>query len=152
MLTIFAKRSSYCKSPKPVQFHKYYYRNFNNFPLWQLKDVKSHREDIRPTSQTSPTLTNNPSSKVPQNWKKLSSNDFSQCSLKIIRHIMRAPLRPSLYFRGIWTKFRLMFYLGTPWKRQKTGGFLMFSKGKEKEHWSKMVQSGMQITCRTYNL
>ena len=71
MLTIFVKCSSYCKSPKPVQFHKYYYRNFNNFPLWQLKDVKSHKEDIRPTSQTSPTLTDNPFVKSPPKLKKI---------------------------------------------------------------------------------
>ena len=32
-----------------------------------------------------------------------------------------------------------MFYFYTPWKHQKTGGFLMFSGGIEVEHWLKMA-------------
>ena len=32
--------------------------------------------------------------------------------------------------------FKPMFHFYTPWKRQKTSGFLMFSLGIEKEHWT----------------
>ena len=36
------------------------------------------------------------------------------------------------------THFKSMFYFYTPWKSQKTFGFLVFSGGKEMEHWVKM--------------
>ena len=42
------------------------------------------------------------------------------------------------YFGQILTHFRPMFHFYTPWKHQKTGGFLMFSGGIEMEHWLKM--------------
>ena len=42
------------------------------------------------------------------------------------------------YFDQILTHFRPMFHFYTPWKHQKTGGFLMFSGGIEMEHWLKM--------------
>ena len=34
--------------------------------------------------------------------------------------------------------FQPMFYFNTPWKYQKTRGFLMFSGGIEVGHWLKM--------------
>ena len=34
--------------------------------------------------------------------------------------------------------FSLMFHFYTPWKRQKTFGFLTFSEGIEMWHWTKM--------------
>ena len=34
-----------------------------------------------------------------------------------------------------------MFHFYTPWKRQKTKGFLTFSGGIEMEHWHEMGQS-----------
>ena len=34
--------------------------------------------------------------------------------------------------------FQPMFHFYTPWKYQKTAGFLMFSGGIEVEHWLKM--------------
>ena len=36
------------------------------------------------------------------------------------------------------THFRPMLLFYTPWKRQKTQGFLTFSGGIEKEHWPEM--------------
>ena len=36
------------------------------------------------------------------------------------------------------THFRSMFPFYTPWKRQKTFGFLTFSGGIESEHWPEM--------------
>ena len=36
------------------------------------------------------------------------------------------------------TNFGSMFHLYTPWKRQKTFGFLTFSGGIEMEHWPEM--------------
>ena len=36
------------------------------------------------------------------------------------------------------THFSPMFYFYTPWKRQKTFGFLRFPRGIEMEHWGKM--------------
>ena len=41
------------------------------------------------------------------------------------------------YFGQILTHFRPMFHFYTPWKHQKTGGFLMFSGDIEMEHWLK---------------
>ena len=37
------------------------------------------------------------------------------------------------------TYFRPMFPFYTPWKRQKTFGFLTFSGGIEREYWPEMV-------------
>ena len=41
-------------------------------------------------------------------------------------------------FKKSLTHFQPMFHFYTPWKQQKTGGFLMFSGGIEVEHWLKM--------------
>ena len=43
-----------------------------------------------------------------------------------------------LTFYHLLTHFQPMLYFNTPWKHQKTGGFLMFSRGIEVEHWLKM--------------
>ena len=37
-----------------------------------------------------------------------------------------------------FTHFSPMFYFYTPWKRQKTFGFQMFSGGIEMGHWAKL--------------
>ena len=37
------------------------------------------------------------------------------------------------------TYFKPVFHLYTPWKRQKTKGFLVFSGGIEMEHWAKIT-------------
>ena len=41
-------------------------------------------------------------------------------------------------FPAILTHFSPVSHFYTPWKRQKTFGFLMFSGGIEMWHWTKM--------------
>ena len=35
--------------------------------------------------------------------------------------------------------FNSIFHIYTPWKRQKSLGFVTFSRGTEMEHWAKIV-------------
>ena len=48
-----------------------------------------------------------------------------------------ASVEKNVFFIVI-TNFGSMFHLYTPWKRQKTFGFLTFSGGIEMEHWPEM--------------
>ena len=39
------------------------------------------------------------------------------------------------FYSCLLTHFQLIFHLYSPWKHQKTTGFLMFQRGIEVEHW-----------------
>ena len=54
-----------------------------------------------------------------------------QYSLSIPPENIRKPENELIHFNPI-------FHFYTPWKRQKTKGFLTFSRGIEMEHWTKM--------------
>ena len=56
------------------------------------------------------------------NWKKKVSAQFYRYSLP----------------KCCLNNFSPMFHFYTTWKRQKTFGFLTFSRGIEMEHWAKM--------------
>ena len=47
------------------------------------------------------------------------------------------------------THFNPLLYFYTPWKRQKTKGFLAFSEGIEVERWAKMGQEAVVGKCYT---
>ena len=50
----------------------------------------------------------------------------------------------------ILTHFQPLFYFYTPWKHQKTGGFLMFSGGIEVEHWLKIGLVNLSELAKFY--
>ena len=45
-----------------------------------------------------------------------------------------------------------MFHFCTPWKRQKSFGFLTFLSGTEVQHWAKMGQTILESAREVLNL
>ena len=43
-----------------------------------------------------------------------------------------------------------MFHSYNPWKRQKTNGFVTFSRGIEMEHWSKLAKQNEKYVNKTF--
>ena len=56
---------------------------------------------------------------------------------QLIEYNMRAIFQV-VYEKVLLTHFSLVSHFYTPWKRQKTFGFLTFSGGIEIWHWTKM--------------
>ena len=56
---------------------------------------------------------------------------------QLIEYNMRAIFQV-VYEKVLLTHFNLVSHFYTPWKRQKTFGFLTFSGGIEIWHWTKM--------------
>ena len=75
---------------------------------------------------------------------KLSWRTGSYLRFKIITNIILIHrFRCFLWFSSSLTHFSPMSHFYTPWKRQKTCGFLTFSGGIEMWHWTKI---GLFIT------
>ena len=64
---------------------------------------------------------------------RANSNSFCQCGVGEEKNTFW------IHFKTFWlTHFSPMPHFYTPWKRQKTYGFLTFSGGIEMWHWTKI--------------
>ena len=64
------------------------------------------------------------------------SKSHKQSSLTGLENVYR--LKQKVIIFKALTHSQPIFHFYSPWKQQKTGGFLMFSGGIEVEHWLKM--------------
>ena len=70
-------------------------------------------------------------------WYKKRLQTETQCSVKNQQLFLGQQITLTNSFK-ILTHFWPMFLFCTPWKYQKTKGFLMFSGGIKWEHWPEM--------------
>ena len=120
-----------------------------NFESTVCDEEKIDEEPITSTSQ---------GNKIKRDWKGnldgISAENANSCLLIYGIFVSKTKSR-MIYFnvkKFIWywvdlvssvvssvlIHFQPMFHFYTPWKHQKTGGFLMFSGGIEVQHWLKI--------------
>ena len=96
-------------------------------------------------------ISSNPSTGTKRQYTKASFTKyffkvdlkFSKLFLTFLPSSLLVTLKKTLHChfqrsRFLSTHFSLMYHFYIPWKRQKTKGFLTFSRGIEMEHWGNM--------------